>query len=48
MYCPVCRTKMVEEKRIFHKQRKWICPKCGQSRMQVSKLKKKTKRQELI
>lgn len=25
---------MKEEKRVFHKQRKWICPKCGKVRFQ--------------
>ena len=28
---------MVEEKRSYHKQRKWICPKCGKARMQAQK-----------
>ena len=34
MFCPKCRVKMKEESRSFHKQRKWICPKCGKARMQ--------------
>jgi transposase-like protein len=29
MYCRRCKVKMKEEGRSFHKQRKWICPKCG-------------------
>lgn len=34
MYCKRCRIKMREEKRLFHKQRKWICPKCGRVRFE--------------
>lgn len=34
MFCPKCKIKMKEEKRTFHKKRKWICPKCGKVRMQ--------------
>jgi len=34
MTCPKCRVKMTEEKRSFHKQRKWICPQCGKVRFQ--------------
>ncbi len=30
---------MREEKRSFHKQRKWICPKCGRVRFQQVKQK---------
>ncbi|MEO0113896.1 MAG: hypothetical protein ABIK93_00275 [candidate division WOR-3 bacterium] len=40
MYCPRCKTKMVEQKRSFHKKRKWVCPKCGKVRMQLPKLAK--------
>ena len=29
--------KMVEQKRSFHKKRKWICKKCGAVRMQELK-----------
>jgi ribosomal protein S27AE len=32
---------MKEIKRAFHKQRKWICPKCGRARFQI--LKKENK-----
>lgn len=28
---------MKEEKRSFHKQRKWICPKCGEVRFEKVK-----------
>lgn len=35
--CPRCRNKMEEERRSFHKKRKWICPVCGCVRMQVPK-----------
>lgn len=35
--CRHCRVKMVEQKRSFHKQRKWVCPRCGRARMQQSK-----------
>jgi hypothetical protein len=31
---------MREEKRSFHKQRKWVCPKCGKARMQALKVRK--------
>ena len=34
MRCPRCRSPMKEEKRTFHKQRKWVCPRCGRVRMQ--------------
>lgn len=35
MHCPKCRVKMVEQKRVFHKNRKWVCPRCGKVRMQT-------------
>ncbi|UCD63828.1 MAG: hypothetical protein JSW34_14005 [Candidatus Zixiibacteriota bacterium] len=28
---------MKEQKRTFHKQRKWVCPKCGRVRFQQIK-----------
>lgn len=28
---------MKEEKRSFHKQRKWVCPRCGRVRFQQLK-----------
>ena len=28
---------MKEQKRSFHKQRKWVCPKCGFVRFQMIK-----------
>jgi hypothetical protein len=28
---------MVEKKRSFHKQRKWVCPRCGTARMQAGR-----------
>jgi len=31
---------MVEEKRSFHKHRKWLCPACGKVRMQDLRPKK--------
>jgi transposase-like protein len=34
LICPRCRIPMREEKRSYHKQRKWICPACGKVRMQ--------------
>ncbi len=37
MRCPRCKAAMKEEKRSFHKQRKWICPKCGFVRFQQIK-----------
>ena len=36
MHCKTCRVKMREEKRTFHKKRKWICPVCGKARMQTA------------
>jgi hypothetical protein len=42
MICPRCGIKMTEQKRSFHKQRKWICRRCGLIRMQeVAKRRKK-------
>ena len=38
--CPKCRIAMKEEKRSFHKQRKWICPKCGKVRFQRTRERK--------
>ncbi len=37
VFCPKCRIKMKEESRTFHKQRKWICPRCSKVRMQRKK-----------
>ena len=37
MVCRRCKTKMIEQKRSFHKQRKWVCPQCGAARMQSQK-----------
>jgi hypothetical protein len=34
MTCPRCRVKMQEQKRRFHKQRKWVYPKGGRVPMQ--------------
>lgn len=39
MLCARCKTPMKEIKRSFHKQRKWVCPKCGYVRFQ--KIRKK-------
>jgi len=36
---------MREEKRSFHKQRKWICPACGKVRMQPVRAAHKKRRQ---
>lgn len=41
MYCRKCKVKMKEEKRSFHKQRKWICPKCGAVKMEPVKPREK-------
>jgi transposase-like protein len=43
MTCPRCRRAMREEKRAFHKQRKWICPHCGRVRFQQNPPPKKKK-----
>lgn len=42
MHCRKCKVKMREERRSFHKQRKWICPVCGRARMQAAREKGKT------
>jgi transposase-like protein len=34
LICNRCHHAMREEKRSFHKKRKWICPHCGRARMQ--------------
>lgn len=34
MICPKCRRAMNEQGRVFHGQRKWICPVCKKVRMQ--------------
>jgi len=39
MHCPRCKVKMREEKRSFHKKRKWVCPRCGRAKMQAAKKK---------
>lgn len=39
MICRKCRIKMTEQKRTFHKQRKWICPRCGAVRFQQDRRK---------
>ena len=39
MHCKKCKIKMKEERRSFHKKRKWICPQCGKVRMQQQKPK---------
>jgi transposase len=44
MICPRCRTPMKEEKRSYHKQRKWVCPKCGKVRMQQPKFRRGEKK----
>jgi Zn finger protein HypA/HybF involved in hydrogenase expression len=46
MYCKRCRVKMREEKRSFHKKRKWICPKCGRARMQMVASKGRTRKKK--
>lgn len=37
MMCPRCKKPMREKKRIFHKRRKWVCPRCGKVVMQRPK-----------
>ncbi len=34
MLCRKCKIGMKEQGRSFHKQRKWICPKCGKVKFQ--------------
>lgn len=45
MICPKCRRAMREEKRSFHKKRKWKCPHCGKVRMQLVPRSDKGRRQ---
>lgn len=40
MICSRCRHSMKEEKRSFHKKRKWICPNCGMVKMQDLKFRR--------
>lgn len=37
MFCRRCKVKMKEQRRSFHKKRKWICPLCKRARMQTPK-----------
>jgi len=39
MTCNRCGRPMVEKKRTFHKQRKWVCRRCGKVRMQRTRSK---------
>jgi len=39
MICSKCKTAMKEERRSFHKRRKWVCPKCGAVKFQEIKKK---------
>ena len=34
MTCGRCKVKMKILRRTFHKQRKWVCPKCGRAKME--------------
>jgi transposase-like protein len=45
MTCPRCKAAMREEKRTFHKQRKWICPECGRIRFQKLTTSRRTKKE---
>jgi transposase len=40
MTCRRCGKAMREEKRSYHKKRKWVCPNCGAVRMQAQKQKR--------
>jgi transposase len=44
MICSRCKTPMKEEKRSFHKKRKWVCPRCGKVRMQQQKRRRGEKK----
>jgi len=44
MICPRCKNAMREQKRSFHKQRKWVCPHCGRVRMQSTRADSKKER----
>jgi hypothetical protein len=39
MFCRKCKIKMREQAHTAHKQRKFICPKCGGARMKAGKEK---------
>ncbi|HLG94280.1 MAG TPA: hypothetical protein VI546_05540, partial [candidate division Zixibacteria bacterium] len=45
MTCPRCGKPMREEKRSFHKNRKWKCPHCGKTRFQKIRKEKNKKAQ---
>jgi hypothetical protein len=47
MICPRCRKPMREEKRSFHKKRKWICRYCGKVVMQRLKAERRKKKYPL-
>jgi hypothetical protein len=46
MHCHRCGVKMMEQKRTYHKRRKWICRICGTVRMQEPKKGKKDAEKE--
>ena len=39
MFCQRCHIRMEEQGRSFHKKRKFTCPKCKKSRMQMTGVK---------
>jgi len=43
MHCKKCKVKMRLSPTAHHKQRKWICPKCGRARMEGYKKDRKKK-----
>jgi hypothetical protein len=46
MTCKACRIQMTELKgHIYHKKRKWQCPKCNRVRMQAPRLGSKRRTQ---
>jgi predicted RNA-binding Zn-ribbon protein involved in translation (DUF1610 family) len=34
MFCARCKSKMKAQRGTHHKQKKWVCPKCGRVRME--------------
>jgi predicted RNA-binding Zn-ribbon protein involved in translation (DUF1610 family) len=34
MVCQRCKVEMKILRRTYHKQRKWVCPKCGRAKLE--------------
>jgi hypothetical protein len=40
MYCKRCKVRMRQLGRTFHKQHKWVCPRCGRKRFSGAQYKR--------